>query len=133
MKATLSCELKVRSYEMDAYGHANHAVFLDYYEQARVEYLEQKGLSFGSLWREGYLFVIVRAEIDYVKPLTVWDRIQILGQIKGVGHSSVTLQQEIRRLPKREIISRANFVAVFLDKNTGQPVPPPESFQKAFL
>jgi len=133
MKKKLSYELKVRSYELDAYGHVNHAVFLNYYEQARVEYLEQRNISFESLWREGFVFVIVRAEVDYIKPLRNGERIVISGEIVNAGNTSITVNQEIYRIPARELISRGKFVAVFVDREGGQPVPIAESFRKAFL
>lgn len=133
MDRKLSCELKVRSYELDGYGHVNHAVFLHYYEQARVEYLEQRGLSFRSLWQEGYFFVIARTEIDFIKPLSMSDRIEIQGEILEVGSSSITLEQIIYKLPQKEMISRGKFVAVFLDRDSNQPVPVAESFRRAFL
>ena len=69
----------VRSYELDAYGHVNHAVFLNYFENARVEYLAQKNMSFRSLMEEGCIFIIVRAEVDYIKPLIESERIDIVG------------------------------------------------------
>lgn len=133
MSQNLTCELKVRSYELDAYGHVNHAVFLNYFEQARVEYLEQKNMSFKSLWREGFVFIIVRAEVDYLKPLTVSDRIAIVGEIEKVGHTSVTIRQEMFKLPENDLVSRGRFVAVFVDRASGQPLPIPESFQRAFV
>ncbi|MCX6640776.1 MAG: thioesterase family protein [bacterium] len=133
MTRKLACRLKVRSYELDGYGHVNNAVFFNYYEQARVEYLEQRGLSFGSLWSEGYIFVIARAEIDYIEPLTISDKIEIVGEVTEKGNSSITIQQKIYRLPDRSLVSRGKFIAVFLDRKTMQPANVPESFQKEFL
>jgi acyl-CoA thioester hydrolase len=37
--------LKVRHYEVDGYGHVNHASYVHYLETARVEALEAVGLS----------------------------------------------------------------------------------------
>jgi YbgC/YbaW family acyl-CoA thioester hydrolase len=133
MERKLSCELKVRSYELDGFGHVNHAVFLNYYEYARVEYLEQHGLSFASLWDEGYLFVIAKAEVEFLKPLTTLDRIEITGVIDEFGSSSVRLRQEMHKLPGGELVSRGKFVAVFLDRKTQQPTQVSESFRRAFL
>ena len=140
MKPKLACQIKVRSYpergaslELDAYGHVNHAVFLNYFEQARAEYLEQRGISFQSLWREGFFFVIARAEVDYLKPLALSDRIEISGEIASLGSTSVILIQEITKLPDKEPVCRGTFVAVFLDRQTLEPVGVPNSFRKAFL
>jgi YbgC/YbaW family acyl-CoA thioester hydrolase len=133
MESLLSSEMKVRSYELDAYGHVNHAVFLHYYEQARLEYLERRGLSFRTFWEEGYLTVIVRAEVDYIKPLEMSQRITIPGEIEQVGDTSIILHQEILRLPERELVSRGRFVVVFLSRETNRPVAVPDSFRQAFL
>ena len=133
MKNKLSCEMRVRSYELDAYGHVNHAVFLNYFENARVDYLAQKGMSFRSLMEEGCIFIIVRAEVDYIKPLIESDRIEIVGEIEKVGNTSITVRQVMSRLPERELVCRGRFVAVFVDRTSGDPTPVPESFKKAFL
>ncbi|RJP75641.1 MAG: acyl-CoA thioesterase [Candidatus Zixiibacteriota bacterium] len=132
MTPPLTCELKVRSSDLDAYGHVNHAAFLEYYEQARVEYLEQRGLSFPGLWQAGIGFVIARAEVDYHQPIGLSERILIEGNIESVGRTSVTLRQSMYRLPGRERVSRARFVAVFLARETGRPTPVPEAFRRAF-
>lgn len=133
MNPSLSAELKVRSYELDAYGHVNHAVFLHYYEQARLEYLESRGISFRTWWDEGYMSVIARAEVEYLQPLEMSQRIVIPGEIEQAGETSLVLHQEILRLPDLEPVSKARFVLVFLSRQTGRPVPLPESFRKAFL
>ncbi len=132
MSSPRACQFRVLSYELEAYGHVNHAVFLNYYEQARVEYLDQKGMSFASLREEGYLFIIVRAEVDYIRPLKTLDWIEVVGWVEEIGKSSITIRQEIYKLPAREIVSRGKFVAVFTDRNSGQPVPVPENFKRAF-
>jgi YbgC/YbaW family acyl-CoA thioester hydrolase len=133
MKQKLSCEMGVRSYELDAYGHVNHAVFLNYFENARVAYLAQKGMSFRSLMEEGCFFIIVRAEVDYIKPLIESERIDIVGEIERVGNTSITVVQEMFKLPARDLVCKGRFVAVFADRKTGEPTPVPESFKKAFL
>ena len=131
-KSSTPCCLIVRSYELDAYGHVNHANFLNYFEQARVEFLEQRDLSFSSLWDEGYAFVIVRAEVDYRQPLFMSDEMEIHTEIIGIGNTSVTLSQRIIKNPGNALISMGRFVAVFLDKLSRQPVRVPDRFRKEF-
>ena len=40
MGKTFKTELQVRSYELDFYGHVNNAIYLNYLEYARGNYLE---------------------------------------------------------------------------------------------
>jgi len=132
MVLELSSRLKVRSSDLDPFGHANHAAFLEFYEHARVDYLMQHNLSFEMLMGMGYLFPIVHAEIDYLRPLVVMDEVEIVGQMIDVGRSSVKLNQEMYRLPDRELVSKATFVAVFIDRKNGKPVEVPEVFRAIF-
>ena len=36
-------EVEVRSYELDTYNHVNNAIYLNYLEYARMEYLRRIG------------------------------------------------------------------------------------------
>jgi acyl-CoA thioester hydrolase/thioesterase-3 len=49
--------LKVRHYEVDEYGHVNHANYVHYLETARVEALEAVGLSLREMRRQGVIAV----------------------------------------------------------------------------
>ena len=42
-------ELKVRSYECDSYSHVNNAVYLNYLETARMDFLNQIGFPYNDV------------------------------------------------------------------------------------
>jgi acyl-CoA thioesterase FadM len=75
----------------------------------------------------------VRAEVDYIQPLIESERIDIVGEIEKVGKTSITILQEMFKLPDRELVCKARFVAVFVDRRSGDSTPVPESFKQAFL
>lgn len=60
--------LQVRGYELDGYGHVNHAVYLNYFEFARWCMIEESGAGQDYFQRNGLAPVIARAEIDYKLP-----------------------------------------------------------------
>lgn len=72
------CELRVRSYECDSYGHVNNAVYLNYLEYARISFLEAIGLDYQALRARGYGLVVVRICIDYRLPTRTGDRLRIV-------------------------------------------------------
>ena len=57
--------LEVQSYECDANGHVNNAVYLNYLESARVAFLRAAGASYRDLREKGYSLVVVRVCIDF--------------------------------------------------------------------
>jgi acyl-CoA thioester hydrolase len=78
--------LKVRHYEMDALGHVNNAVYLNYLEQAAVEHAAALGFTFERLRALGGLFIARRHEIEYLRPATAGDVVQVatwLGEMRG--------------------------------------------------
>ena len=59
--------LKVRHYEVDEYGHVNHANYVHYLETARIEALNAVGLSIKEMRRQGILAVAA----DYVREVSL--------------------------------------------------------------
>ena len=57
--------LVVRSYECDANGHVNNAVYLNYLETARVDFLRSVGVTYRELRERGFGLMVVRICIDF--------------------------------------------------------------------
>ncbi|WP_316838647.1 acyl-CoA thioesterase [Pedobacter gandavensis] len=66
-------QLKVRDYECDIQGVVNNAVYQNYLEHARHEYLHSKEQSFKELTDQGILLMVSRIEMDFKKSLTSKD------------------------------------------------------------
>jgi acyl-CoA thioester hydrolase len=83
--------IKVRWADMDAYGHVNNAVFLNYLEEARDL------LSTRLFDAAGYDFVLVRVAIDFRHEITQDDgEVVVTSWVTGYGRSSVRTAEEIR-------------------------------------
>lgn len=90
-------ELKVRDYECDLQGIVNNAVYQNYLEHARHEYLHACGLNFAELSGQGVDLVVVRAELDYKKPLTSGDHFRIDTDFRLVDRVRFAFDQQIVR------------------------------------
>lgn len=64
----------VRDYECDLQGVVNNAVYQNYLEHARHEFLKTRGLDFAALTAAGINLVVIRAELDYRGSLRSGDR-----------------------------------------------------------
>jgi len=87
--------LSVRDYECDIQGIVNNAVYQNYFEHARHEYLKQHGFHFNDLTQSGIFLVMVRAEIHYRRPLRSGDSFQVSVSLKSHTRTRCIFEQSI--------------------------------------
>lgn len=88
---------RVRSSELDSFGHVNHAVYLSYLEQARFESLELGGFPLAELVRRNWAVHVVRVEVDYRRECRLGDRLVVRTEVGRFRNSSMILQQKLFR------------------------------------
>ena len=59
--------ISVRFYELDPYRHVNHAVYIQYFEAARVELLREAGLTLQGMMDDGVLIVVTDIATRFVR------------------------------------------------------------------
>lgn len=112
----LNCS--VRDYELDFQGIVNNAVYQNYLEHTRHEFVKQAGLNLPALHREGLDPVLVHADIQYKTPLVSGDQFISCLNIRPEGIRLV-FSQDIFRLSDYKPIVKAKIEIVIL-KN-GRP------------
>ena len=100
----------VRSYEIDSYGHLNNGVFVSWFEQGRLDHLEGLGFSYDGFARREQWLVVARTEIDFRRPLTLGESVQLHSWIEGLGRSSVRYRQVMRLTAAGELEAAAPLV-----------------------
>lgn len=117
------CSLRVRTYECDAYGHVNNAVYLNYLEYARGEYLRDVGFDYNAAVAAGYGLYVARIEIDYKRSAVNDDVLSIHTWPEKKGAVSGTMAQKILR--GDELIAEARVSWAFVnDKGIPTRIPP---------
>ena len=111
-------DLKVRFYELDPYGHLNHAAFVQYFETGRVELLEEAGLDLRSFDERGYRFVVSRIETSFVRAVRAGETITVETEVVDLRRASTTWRQRLRR--GGEIVASQELRAAITD-STGRP------------
>jgi YbgC/YbaW family acyl-CoA thioester hydrolase len=108
------CRITVRGYELDSYGHVNHAVYLNYMEQARWELIREAGLV-DRLITEKKKLVVVKVEVRYVDEIKLFDQVVILTKVKKEAPYLVFYHKLINQNGKKQV-ARAVVKTILLDE-----------------
>lgn len=108
-------EFQVRDYECDLQGIVNNAVYQNYLEHTRNEFLRLKGPDLKKLHDMGIDAVVARIEIDYKYPLRPNDRFICRLKVSREGELKLLFNQEIVLKQDEKICARAKVVVVCLE------------------
>lgn len=100
-------EMAVRDYECDLQGVVNNAVYQNYLEHARHEYLKSISIDFAALTAQGINLVVTRVEIDYKTSLVSGDRFVVEVRLERISPVRFGFRQDIYRLPDRKAVVKA--------------------------
>ena len=97
MPKTYHCTIEVRGYELDSFGHVNHAVYISYLEHARWKLLEEEhvGLKEFEQWKKWP--VIARLEVTYLKPTFLGEKLEVHTHLEQSGRTGFIAHQTVSR------------------------------------
>lgn len=110
--------LSVRDYECDMQGIVNNAVYLNYFEHARHEYLHSIGLDFKSLLLQKVVLVATRIEVDYKRSLKSGDTFSVTVKLEKKSAVRYAFEQAI--LIGEEVMANAKISVASLN-GQGRP------------
>lgn len=114
---------KVRDYECDLQGIVNNAVYQNYLEHARHEFLIAQGLDFAALSKDGLNLVVVRAEIDYKSPLVSGDGFYVGLNFAMKDRVRFVFEQNIHRRSDDALCIKATITGTGINKNGRHGIP----------
>ncbi|MFH1826009.1 MAG: acyl-CoA thioesterase [bacterium] len=113
-------QLSVRDYECDLQGIVNNAVYQNYLEHARHEFLKSKGLDFAEITKRGINLVVIRAELDYIAPLKSGDQFEVRLNFARESKLRLVFYQDIYRLPDQKLMLKGKITGTALNQK-GRP------------
>lgn len=124
----IEVRLQIRWRDMDAYGHVNNAVYLNYLEEARDAWVQRV---LGPVADDVWHFVLARVAIDYRSELTQSDReVVVRCGLESIGRSSIRTREEVRKLDGA-LSAEAASVIVPRDPTSGRSRPLTEAERAA--
>ena len=97
-------EVRIYYEDTDCGGVVYYGNYLKYFERARTQYLEERGLSVAGLMKEGTVFVVVHAEVDYRSPARYGDTLVIETVVSDMTAASFTFSHVIRERESQRVV-----------------------------
>jgi len=117
-----SIKIKIRGYHLDMYQHVNNARYLEFLEEARWNYIESR-INLQEWMKRGLGFVVVNININYRKPGSLDQVLEIQSKVSRMNVRSATIEQKIYLEGTHILIADADVTFVVVDIKTGKPVP----------
>jgi len=90
----------VWGFHLDFYQHVNNARYLEFFEEARWEFMRPL-MESNILQENGWYTIVVHIEVSYKAQLGLGDAIEIQTSIPTVGRKSLTFHQQIFKSDKK--------------------------------
>jgi len=97
-------DIRIYYEDTDCGGMVYYANYLKFFERARTQYLEERGLSVAGLMKEDTTFVVVHAEVNYRSSAHYGDWLTIETVISDMTAASFTFSHVIRERESHRVI-----------------------------
>lgn len=112
---------EVRDYECDIQGIVNNAVYQNYLEHARHQFIKSRGLDFAEITAQGIYLVLIKAELDYIQSMQSGDAFYIQSSIERVSKLKLNFLQKVHRTDNDQLILSAKMTVTSTTKE-GKPI-----------
>lgn len=111
--------LRPRYAETDQMGVVYHANYLTYFEVGRSEFFRALGYSYRELEKQGVIFAVVKAELEYRQPAFYDDELRIRTWLKHIKGVRFEMNYEVLRKKDEadEVLARGKTVHACVGKD----------------
>ncbi|MDI3526032.1 MAG: acyl-CoA thioester hydrolase [Tenuifilum sp.] len=123
--------IQIRFNDIDQLSHVTNSVYQQYFDLGRLNYFtdvfeeqmdwESKGLILASI------------TINYLQPIKMWDKIEVLSRIVEIGNKSLRMEQKILNHSMNSIAAESQCVMVCYSNSLGETIKIPENWQKRII
>ncbi|MEC7173445.1 MAG: acyl-CoA thioesterase [Flavobacteriaceae bacterium] len=116
---------RIRYTETDQMGFAHHSHYLNFFEMARIEWLNSIGFSYAGLEQQGIVMPVVSVNINYKSPAFFDDSLRVKMSIREIPKATINIDYTIINESEKELASGSTKLA-FLKSKTKRPVKCPQ-------
>lgn len=118
---------KVFYYETDQMGIVHHSNYIRWFEEARIDYMEQMGLGYDKMEEQGIISPVLSVEASYLRMLHFGDSVKIETWVKEYNGIKLTVGYEIVSDRTGKVHCRGVSRHCFLER-TGRPLALKQSY-----
>lgn len=116
----------VKEDEIDIQNIVNNAVYLKYFDSARIAYLLSKGVDWEKWHHNGFNLVLVHVDMEIKCSLKINDEFYVKSTYEKYGRLKVVFQQHIYKADNNQLIAKAKNTVVCVSLLSGKAVMPSE-------
>jgi YbgC/YbaW family acyl-CoA thioester hydrolase len=129
---TISTEVQVMFFDTDCAAVVHNIAYLRFIEIARTLLAEKIGMGLKAMAETGQYPVVVRTEIDYRKPATLGDVLDVHGRLDTVERMRFWCAFEIRRRGDNALIVESRQMLALIQMPEGRPIRLPADWAERF-
>lgn len=125
-----SSTLRVRYAETDQMGVVHHGNYAQYLELARIEWMEQFGVSYKGMEEKGVMLPVYEMSFKFKRPAHFDDILTIETTLKNTPNVKIEFSYKIYN-QHQKLLTTASTVLVFADMKTKKPTQCPKYILEA--
>lgn len=106
---------------MDALGHVNNTVFLQYFESARIAYLEKVGISFADLASSEHGVILAASSCRHRAPVTFPDTLSVGVRVSALGDDRMVMEHAATSQKLGKVVAEGDALVVSYNYVAGRP------------
>jgi acyl-CoA thioester hydrolase len=132
MTETFQREFAVVDDDIDFIGHASNVSFVQWVQDTALAHSTAVGLDLPAYQRLGCIFIVVRHEIDYLRPAMLGDVIGARTWVPEVLSAKCFRHTEFARKADGQMLAKGITTWAFIEIATGRPRRFPSEVRAAF-
>lgn len=129
-------EIQIREAMIDSFGHMNNAKYLELFEQARWDIINDRGFSVGEILKNGLGPVVLEVNLRFTKEVRLREKIKIISEVERDEDPQKTPKKTMVMLQtmknsRGEACCHARFVFGLFDLRARKLVSPTPEWSRA--
>ncbi len=112
--------VKVRYAETDQMGVVHHGNYLKYFELARIEWLDNLGVSYKWMEKNGVILPVHKVELNYRKSAAFDDLLKVCVYLRKIPTVRIVFDYEIYH--QEDLLTTGMTELIFVDAKSGKPI-----------